>query len=278
MTHPSKMRRRNFIERSLSNILWAMQHALDAETTAQLPGLLQSLDPRVKVAGLLLLIVVAALSRNFWVIVALFGCAVALALLSRISLKTLALREWIGVGILTGLIALPALFITPGEIIYRLPILDWPITLQGVRSAAYLVARVETCATYALLLVLCTPWPHVLKALRVLGVPVVVVVILSMTHRYIFLLLQVTSEMWQARQVRRVGVLTGAQKRRMATTSAGVLLEKSFNLSNEIYLAMLARGFRGEVHTLDEFALRPRDWIASSGFVIIAAAALWLGR
>jgi cobalt ECF transporter T component CbiQ len=271
-------RRADFIERTLNNVLRAMRHALDAEATAQLPGLLQSLDPRVKVVGLLSLIIVAALARSLWVIVALFFCAVSLALLSRISLKTLALREWIGVGIFTGFIALPALFITPGEIIYRLPILHWPITLQGARSAAFLLARVETCATLALLLVLCTPWAHVLKALRVLRVPVVIVVILSMTHRTIFLLLQTANEMWQARQVRRVGVLSGAQQRRMAASGAGVLLEKSFDHSHEIYLAMLARGFRGEVYTLDEFQLRPRDWIALCGFAIVTASAFWLGR
>jgi cobalt ECF transporter T component CbiQ len=271
-------RKRDFIERTLSNVLHALQRALDAEATAQRRGLLQSLDPRVKVVGLLSFILAAALARNLIVIGVLLCIAVVLALLSGISLKTLALREWIGVGIFTALVALPALFITPGEVLARLPLLGWPITWQGLRSAAYILARVETCATLALLLVLCTPWTHVLKALRVLRVPVVIVVILSMTHRYIFLLLQIASETWEARHARRVGVLSGAQQRRMAAATGGVLLEKSFALSHEVYLAMQARGFRGEVYTLDEFVLRARDWFALVGFVVATIIALYLGN
>ena len=59
----------------------------------------------------------------------------------------------------------------PGALVYRLPVLGWPVTAQGLGSAAYLITRVETAATLALLLILCTPWTHVLKAMRVLRVP-----------------------------------------------------------------------------------------------------------
>lgn len=272
-----RTRRKGFIERTLEHLAQAMQRALEDEATAHRAGLLQSLDPRVKVLGLPALLIAAALARNFAVIAALFLCAVTLALLSSISLRTLALREWIGVGLFTGAIALPALFLTPGEIVYRLPFLHWPVTTQGLRSAVYLVMRVETCATLGVLLVLCTPWPHVLKALRVLRVPVVLIVILSMTHRTIFLLLQTTQEMWEARRARRVGVLDGAQQRRIAAATAGVLLDKSLHLSHEVFLAMQARGFRGEVYTLDEFALKPRDWFALLGFAAIAIITFYFG-
>jgi hypothetical protein len=39
--------------------------------------------------------------------------------------------------------------------------------------------RAETAATFSVLLVLCTPWSFVLKALRVLRLPIVLVVILG---------------------------------------------------------------------------------------------------
>ena len=68
-----------------------------------------------------------------------------------------------------------------------------------------LVARVETAATLSVLLILCTPWSHVLKALRVLRVPVVFVVILGMTYRYILLLLQSAHDMFESRRSRMVG-------------------------------------------------------------------------
>ena len=57
-------------------------------------------------------------------------------------------------------------------------------------------------ATLAFLLILTTPWPYVLKAMRTLGVPVVVVAMLGMTHRYIFVLLQTATQMFEARRSR----------------------------------------------------------------------------
>jgi energy-coupling factor transporter transmembrane protein EcfT len=180
--------------------------------------------------------------------------------------------------VFTGAIALPAIFITPGQVLYRLPLLGWPITAQGLRSAAYLIVRVETSATLAILLILCTPWTNVLKALRVLRVPVVFVVILGMTFRYIFLLLQTARDMFESRQSRMVGTLEAAERRRVAASSVGVLLSKTLNLSSDVYMAMQSRGFRGEVYTLDEFAMQGRDWLALALFLALAALAAWFGR
>lgn len=274
----TRTRRKDFIEHTLAGLLNALDQSLQAEALAKRNGLLQSLDPRVNVVGLFALIVATAMSHSLAVIGALFGCAVALALLSRMPLRVLAMREWLPVLVFTGLIALPAIFFTPGPVIYRLPFLDWPLTAPGTRSALFLISRVETAATLALLLVLCTPWTQVLKALRSLGVPVVVVVMLGMTHRYIFLLLHSALDLFQARRSRIVGALDGATRRRLAASSAGVLLGRSLHLSNEVFLAMQARGFRGEVYTLDEFHMRPRDWLALAAFGALTALTLYCGR
>lgn len=275
---PRRKRRASFVERTIGGLAAAMERALYAEALAKADGLLQRLDPRVKVVGLLALVVAAALSRQIVVILGLFGVAIVLALLSRVPIRTLAARVWVGALLFTGMLALPAIFITPGQVIYRLPLLGWPITAQGLGAAAYLITRVETAATFSLLLILCTPWAQVLKALRVLRVPVVFVVILGMTYRYIFLMLQTAQDMFESRQSRMVGELEGADNRRLAAASVGVLLAKTLGLSNDVYMAMQSRGFRGEVYTLDDFAMRGRDWIALACFLGLAALAFWLGR
>ena len=268
-------RKRDFIARTISGFAEASERALYAEETAKADGLLQKLDPRVKLVGLLALLVAAAMSHQLWVIGLIFSGAVGLALLSRVSIRTLATRTWIGVLLFSGFIALPAIFITPGA---RIPIGNWTISASGLKSAAFLVSRVETAATLMLLLILCTPWTHVLKALRALRVPSLFIVILGMTYRYIFLFLQTAREMFEARSSRMVGELEPAAKRRLATSSAGVLLGKSLNLSEQVYSAMLSRGFRGEAFALDEFAMTKRDWLAAFGFALATVAAIWLGR
>lgn len=276
---PSRKKRKgNFIGRSLSAIVRETESALFAEKLAQADGFLQRLDPRVKIVGLLTLIIATTTARNFFTILLIFAFAVSLALLSGIPLKTLATRAWLSALAFTGLIALPVIFITPGDALLRLPFLNLTVTNQGLSSAFYLISRVETTVTLSVLLVLTTLWTHVLKALRVLRVPVVFVVILGMTYRYIFVMLETARNMFEARQSRLVGALGGKESRRIAAASVGVLLTKSFYLNTEVYLAMQSRGFRGEVYTLDEFAMRPKDWLALTFFLTFAGFALWLGR
>ncbi len=281
MCEPSAIGRRRrhdgaFLDRLAGGLAHAMDHALDADDLSRRDGLLQRLDPRVKLAGLLTLIVVAVFVKSLAVLGGLFLVAVALALPSQVGLSRLARQIWLKVFAFTILIALPAIVLVPGTVIARVPVLLWPVTLQGVRSASFLVGRGETAATYALLLILCTPWPHVLKALRIFRAPIVLVAILGMTHRYIFVFLESASQMFASRRSRMVGPLSPRDRRRVATATAGVLLDKSLQLSADVQLAMASRGYRGEVRLIDDFHTTPIDWLALAGFAAIATAALWL--
>jgi cobalt/nickel transport system permease protein len=268
--------RGSFLDRLGDGLLDALNHALDADDLSQRDGLLQSLDPRVKLAGLLTLIVVAVYVKSLGVLAGLFLLAVGLALLSRVPLSRLIRQIWLGVLAFTGAIAAPAVVLVPGDAAFHVPLLHWPVTVQGLRSAAFLLGRAETAATFALLLILCTPWPHVLKALRICRVPVVLVVIVGMTHRYIFVLLRTVSQMVEARRSRTLGRLDPRERRRVTTAIAGELFGKALHLSTEVHLAMISRGYRGEVYLMHDFQTAPRDWAALAGFVAVAALALWL--
>jgi cobalt ECF transporter T component CbiQ len=266
------------VERSISSFVDALRHTFDAEEFAKKKGLLQMLDPRIKIFAILPLVLVAALARQLQVIVALFVFTIAIALLSKVPLGTLAKRVWLAVLTFTGFISVPAIFLTPGRPLYALPFLRWNITMQGLRAAAYLIMRAETAATLSVLLILCTPWGDLLKALRVLRFPTAFVVIVGMTYRYIFLLLHTAHDMFQSRRSRTVGQLDGRDLRQMATASAGVLMSKTLQLSDDVHQAMRSRGFRGEVHILDEFHTGWFDWLMLPLFVAAAALALWFGR
>lgn len=268
--------RGDFLQRTLQGLLDVLQHASDAERLAAGAGLLQRLDPRVKTLGLLALVLTAVFVQSLLALAGIFTVAVALALLSRIRLWRLARQVWFGVLFFTGLIALPALVMVPGEALVHLPLLDWTVTWQGARSAAFLLGRAETAATLVLLLVLTTPWPHLLKSLRSLGVPLVLVAILGMTYRYIFVLLTTATSMLEARRSRLLGRLSGPLRRRVAISSLVVLLDQALHLGSEVHLAMLARGYRGELHLLHDFRTAPRDWLFLAGLLAVAALALGL--
>jgi cobalt/nickel transport system permease protein len=266
------------ISKTVRGFTDALAQTLVSENSAHAHGLLQTLDPRVKLLGLLALVVAAALSRKLPVMVALFCLGVVLAVASRLSLWSLAKRVWLVAFGFTVMIAAPALFLTPGQTLYTLPVGSVAITAQGARSALLLIARVEAAVTLSTLLVLTTPWMHLLKALRTLLVPVEVIAMLAMTHRYVVLLTETANAMFESRQSRMVGRLNGHEQRRLMVNTGGVLMSKTLELGNEVFLAMQSRGFRGEVRLLTDFRLRTRDYLAMSGFAAAAAAAVVAGR
>ena len=277
-SHIHQRSRRNFVEWTLEGLRAAIERAMYADRIAGGSGLLQPIDPRVKLAGLLGLIVATALSTKLWVIAAILLAGLALACLSAVSILELMMPIWLSTLTFTGAIALPAIFLTPGTTAVMIPSLALPITAQGLTTAGFLILRAEASATLALLLVFTTPWTHILKALRIFHVPLVFVAALGMTFRYILLLLETAHEMFESRKSRTVGYMNSGEYRRLAVSTGAVLLGKSFQLSNEVFLAMQARGFRGEIYVLDDFRMRSRDWTACVLFAALSLAAIWAGR
>lgn len=253
-------KRRGLVETLVFGLIGAENHSLEAEKTSALQGFLQGFDPRVKVVALLALIIAAVSTQRLTVLAVMFALATGLAVVSKIRIVRLFRQVWLGVLVFSGVIVLPAIFIVPGEAMAHLPVLGWAITLQGLRSAAFVIGRAETAATLSLLLVLTTPWPHVLKALSSLGVPAAVVAVLGMTYRYIFVLMQSALQMAEARQSRLMGPLDGPARRRLMMTMIGTLLTKTLALGTDVHQAMVARGYRGEVRLLDDFRTKPSDW------------------
>ncbi len=271
------MSQHGFIDATLQRFTRALSKALTSEHISAQPGLLQTFDPRVRVAGVLILVVAVVLCRRIEVVASLFAIAVLLALASRVGLVRMTMRVWLVIFIFTGFIALPALFVTPGQPLVALsPHLS--ISVQGLRTAGLLILRVETAATLTTVLVLCTPWPHILRALRSLRLPAEVITMLAMTHRYVFLLIETANQMFESRKSRTVGRLSGSQRRKITARTAGVLLSKSIDLSHDVYLAMLARGFQGDVRLLTDFRIQPRDYVGLTTFVVAGCAAVWIGR
>jgi cobalt/nickel transport system permease protein len=272
------MKSGGFIASTIFGFTRALSHALTSEEIARRRGLLQALDPRVRLVGLFALVLAVTLSRRLAVVLALFLVAVMIAILSGVSIRLLARRAWLVALVFTGIIALPAIFITPGNPVATFAGGSIRITAQGVATAVLLIARVETAVTLTTLLILCTPWTHVLKALRSFRLPQEVVAMLAMTHRYVFLLVETASQMHESRQSRMVGRLRGAEQRRITARTAGVLLSKSMELSNDVYLAMQSRGFQGDVRILSDFHMKSWDYAGLLVFLYAGGVAVWIGR
>jgi len=141
-----------------------------------------------------------------------------------------------------------------------------------------LFLRVTDSLSFGVLLILTTPWASILVALRWFRIPSLLVDILGMTYRYIFLLLHSTNSMFLARRSRTIGSLSSAENRKWLFTALAATMAKSQNLSEEVYLAMLSRGYQGEVRVLNDLRLKRRDllWIGFS--LLVALILLWGNR
>jgi cobalt/nickel transport system permease protein len=113
------------------------------------------------------------------------------------------------------------------------------------------------------------------SGLRALFIPRIFVMTLSMTERYIFVFLRLIQDMYRARKSRTIRPLSTAMDRNWTASRIGVTFKKSLDMSEDIYKAMLSRGFHGEFRTVGRFHAGMIDylWLATvlvfSGMLIL---------
>jgi cobalt ECF transporter T component CbiQ len=170
--------------------------------------------------------------------------------------------------------------ITSGTIV--IPLGTWfghelGVTSQGLEAAGLIVARVAVSISLVVLLTLTTPWNRLLSSLRALRVPKIFVLVLGMAYRYVFHLLGAVTDMYTARQARMVGKDTDvASGRKFVAASAGALFGKAHALSEEVYVAMLARGYTGNPRVLRPSRLRWLDGVWALTCLAVAVVVLGL--
>ncbi len=267
-----------WLEHTLAGIAGSVERAVFTEEHARKPGWLQRVDPRAKLVMFVATVLAASLSVSLVILAALYLLVLAAAWASRLPFEFFVKRVWLGIPFFAGIVIVPSIFLSPGPKLVELPLLHIGPTITGLLGALVFVARVGVCVSLAVLLVMTTPWADVLKSLQALRVPEVFILILSMTYRYIFLFLHALNSMFEARKSRLVGRSTGSEDRRWIIRSMATLMSKSFKMSNDVYAAMLARGFTGRIHTYSTYRMRSADWLSLSGTLAIAAAAIVVER
>jgi cobalt/nickel transport system permease protein len=175
------------------------------------------------------------------------------------------------------LVALPLIFTRPGEVLVTFDIgpLSLSITQEGVRDALSIVTRSWLSVQVALLLAYTTPFPTLLDALRSLRLPAIMVSIISFMYRYLAVIGEEAGRMNRARDARSASVAgRGGSliwRARVAGSIVGTLFIRSYERSERVYSAMLARGFDGTLHGAVQ--ARPANVeLATFGVALVAMA------
>ena len=256
-----------------------LKDSVFAEELAGRKGFLQSLDPRIKSVSLLLFITQSVFTRSIPVLVFLYLISLLLALASRIKPLFFLKRTWVFIPLFSLFIAIPALFnvFTPGETLTGWSILGvkFIITRQGLNAALTFVMRVATSVSFAVLLTVTTRHFELLKVLRIFRIPQIFVMTLGMCYRYVYLFVGMVENTFQAVKSRVGTAVHYKSGQKIVAWNIAFLWARSLKLNEEVYKAMLSRGYTGEARILHEFKTRPKDWLWFFSTAIIIA---WMIR
>lgn len=269
---------RSFARKAADSLTHAVMEVLENEEIAARPGLLQGLDPRVKLLSLLLFAVTASLVHTVAVLVGLVTLTLLLAAASRVSAWAFARKVWSSAGLLVLLLALPSAteLITPGSVV--VPLGPLSLTSAGLWGAATLVARVVAAAGFALLVVWTMRWTDLLRALSAMRLPGVVVATLAMAQKQIITLLRTVEQIHLARESRTLHRGTAAENRFWVTGRIAFVLRKSLKTADDVYDAMLSRGFDGSVRSITRLRMGAKDYAWSCAAAALCAAVILIDR
>lgn len=234
------------------------------------------LDARVKVVVTVLFILSNVLLPDGAWLAFLLAWALVLAvnLLARLKWSYALKRSFIALPF--ALAAVTVIFTLPGQPVFRLNVgpWQWLATDAGLIRFASIVIRSWLSVQLAILLTATTQFSDLMHALRHLHVPQLLVAVISFMYRYLFVLADESMRLMRAREARSARPVGAGRsggtllwRARVAGHMVGQLFLRSYERSDRVYNAMLARGYRGHFFTLNPHVMRPSDWLIAAAAV-----------
>lgn len=248
---------------------------------------LSRMDARAKLLGFLFYLVAVSVAsgKSFTPYIGFLAVLLFCLLLGRLS-------PWVVLGRMSPLVPFVLLvgiflpFGGSGPAVWHERVLgiDLRATESGLRAFGHFLARATLALGALVVLGSRTPFPDLVWALRALGCPALLVMVLSLTYRYVMLLVEETGRLLRARSLRsfhpstwlRAGGKSGSLWRGLGNI-LGTLFLRTHARASAIHAALLLRGFQGNWPVLR----RTRFGFAEFGFVafmgIVLAAGILVG-
>ena len=255
-----------------------MKHSF-IDQYSDLDSLIHKLDPRTKLITSLAFIVAVVLTPvSNWRVFAFYLCLIAALLIISKLPPLYILKRSLVIFPFVLLIAIFIPFFKQGEVAGSYNIWLWQVsvTYDGLLILANVVVKAWLSILSLILLSATTKFTELLKGLRQLGVPKIIVLILSFMYRYVFVLVDEVMRMRRARDSRNFG---GSRLHQLRTIGnmIGTLFIRSYERGERIYAAMLSRGFDSNVRSLRQLNFKRVDayFGAAFGLALIASAIIF---
>ena len=248
-------------------------------------SLIHHLDPRVKVVVTVLFIVSnVLLPDGVWLAFVLsWGLILLVNRLAGLEMGYAFKRSFIALPF--ALAAVTTIFTIPGQPLVAFTVGSWQAvaTDAGLIRFVSIVIRSWLSVQMAILLTASTQFPDLMHALRHLRLPQILAAVISFMYRYLFVLADEVLRLLRAREARSArlpGSKSGGTiwwRAQVAGNMVGQLFLRSYERSDRVYNAMLARGYRGHFLTLNPHLMQPLDWLLGALALMILAGIQLLG-
>lgn len=245
------------------------------------PSLVQQLDPRWKLAGVLLAGAALAIVQTWEA--AFIGCAgaILLAFVARLPCRW-TVRRLGTASVLFVLFFVWLPFVGPFGV--EDPVREFgPITisLTGLERLGALTGKFIGMVSLILVLLATAPLQDTFKAAHALYIPGWLVQLVLLAYRYVYLLGDEFARLRTALRARCFRARTNLHTYRTIGAVSGTLLVRSAERSERVAQAMRCRGFDGNFRTAHEFKTCTRDVLVFTlmvGYAALLLAVDWLAR
>ena len=233
------------------------------------------LDPRIKViVAVVFILSNALLPDGAWLAFGLSWLFLLLAnVLSSLGIAFTLKRSFVALPF--ALVAVTVLFAKSGAPLASFHFLFWNLTITDIGLLRFITILVRSWLSVqmAILLVATARFPDIIHALEHLRVPSILTTIIAFLYRYLFVLGDEVFRLMRARESRSAASITGSGTRSgrspawratVAGHMAGQLFLRSYERSDRVYNAMLARGYAGHLQTINPHELRRRDYLTAA--------------
>lgn len=240
-------------------------------------SLVHNTDARLKLVLTLAYVFAATLTPvGHWLAFGLLAAPLAVAVaVSRLPVLLILRRSALTLPFIV--VAVPLLFTKEGDTLFTLQPFGWTASQEGLEAVLTILTKSGLSVIAAIILTATTPALELLRAMRALAVPHILVATVSFMYRYLFVIADEAQRLLRARDSRSAR-LEGRKCGGSMWWRAGVLghmvgslFLRSYERSERVYAAMQARGYDGELRFLWDRAWRVAEIVVAVALVLYMA-------
>lgn len=286
-----KILRAPFLEKGMVRLSEMIRTAYAQWEFASKQGLFQKVDARIKILFLIFFLILVSLKKEILPEIAIGFFIFSLMLLSRLKVFHLYRKIFLLSIIFGFLMALPSALnlFKPGDILWELLRLSQPyeiwiytvpqtigVTKEGLYGLGMITLRVCNSLALTLLLFYTTPFQEIIRALKIFRVPDAFLIVITLTYKYLFLFAKIVEEMHLAKKSRLLREPRTQEAREWVVGRMAFLFRKTRRRAEEVYHAMLCRGFSDRIQIQDMPKLRLQDGVAGVFLLLVGGLFLWM--